>query len=260
MGLPRTSQLVVDSDITIPTAYKLLTKYIQAISGELLYIKSENGVARQQIDNSGISALTKLSVDHIGEYTAAHGIVHDNSSSFSASLYGENLYTGHLHEISGGHGIIIDAGIPLSLDHIKETTGAHGIVLDNLAKLPHPVTGAGTVIVGNMGVGRVDRVTANHLVCGLFIARVAGTYRLAFTLLHETAGEHSSAQIYVNGSAAGTLRTQTGAGATEFTEDIALAAGDKVTIWGHYDDATTGYITDSWVGISDAVNEVLYRK
>lgn len=59
-----------------------------------------------------------------------------------------------------------------------------------------------------------------------------GVYRIKYDLKSGTEGQTVEAQIYRNGTAYGTLRSQYGAAFATYTQDLLFAAGDSVQVYG----------------------------
>lgn len=62
---------------------------------------------------------------------------------------------------------------------------------------------------------------------------IGGTFRVKFSLAGDSAAHEGYGRIYKNGVAFGTARTVTGTTPTEYSEDLAFAAGDTIEIWGY---------------------------
>lgn len=74
---------------------------------------------------------------------------------------------------------------------------------------------------------------------------VGGTYRYYFRLNSGYTGKFARAQIYVNGTPRGILRSSTTTTAVAYTEDITINPGDEIQLW------IEGETTDTYVFIGD---------
>jgi hypothetical protein len=76
-----------------------------------------------------------------------------------------------------------------------------------------------------------------------------GTIRVIFELMGN-GSKIGYAQIYINGIAIGTARSATGGSWTTFSEDIAIASGDYLQIYGYANGLSSGYIRNARLCIS----------
>jgi hypothetical protein len=67
----------------------------------------------------------KIKVNHIGESTAAHGVVIDNTLTAS-----DGLKADHIGEVTAAHGVVIDN--VLKFDHGAENTAGHWVWFDTM--------------------------------------------------------------------------------------------------------------------------------
>lgn len=75
----------------------------------------------------------------------------------------------------------------------------------------------------------------------------AGTLRASWTVAAGTTGSNTKTRIYVNGVAAGSEKITTTMTPTSYTDDITVAAGDTVELWGWWNLAS-GYVYDYTLG------------
>lgn len=161
MGLPRVSELVVDADINIPVAYKLITAKIQAQVGGPLGFYTNGGWPKAYVGTDGlvVDGGATLFTDHVSEVTASHrtvfnhGIKTDTIDDNGAAEIGilENIcarptkyvraskasFNAFYYE-DGASAAPFPAGI--KVDHIAEYTSAHGIVFDDTVTLDSLIT------------------------------------------------------------------------------------------------------------------------
>ena len=149
---PRVSQLLVDADLTIPLAYKLIAKGIQALPGESLYFYSQSGVPVANYDTASWSFYASAGVyaDRIKEYHTGNSVrfptglktdsIDDNGAGVidilesvafaagkSASI--DSLLTDGISERTESAGVsVLDV---LEVDHIAEQTASAGITFDD---------------------------------------------------------------------------------------------------------------------------------
>lgn len=77
----------------------------------------------------------------------------------------------------------------------------------------------------------------------------AGTLRASWTVAAGTTGSNTKTRIYVNGSAVGVEKTTTTMTPTTYTDDITVASGDTVELWGWWNSAS-GFVYDYTLGNS----------
>lgn len=161
MGLPRVSELVIDADLIIPAAYKILTKKIQCLPGTTLFIHDESGGASLYVSNIGlaIEPARGLFTNHINERTTSNRVefpngiktdtIDDNDGGLINILESTQLAaTKYLATPSlMGDNILDQAGTGkpsfsqgLKADHIAEYTASHGIVFDDTVTIDSLVT------------------------------------------------------------------------------------------------------------------------
>lgn len=75
----------------------------------------------------------------------------------------------------------------------------------------------------------------------------AGTLRASWTVAAGTTGSNTKTRIYVNGVAAGSEKITTTMTPTSYTDDITVAAGDTIELWGWWNLAS-GYVYDYTLG------------
>jgi hypothetical protein len=87
----------------------------------------------------------------------------------------------------------------------------------------------GDVLFASLDTSRAISLT-DYTKSKAITVRKNGTIRVKFTLNWNTSSTTAYGRIYVNGSAVGTERSVT-SGATEFSQDITIVAGDDVQIY-----------------------------
>lgn len=161
MGLPRVSELVIDADLTIPPAYKMVVKDIWGDPASGLYLRDESGnlCVTLHTHYSYIAPGYPLIVDLIYESTAGSRVNFPNgirTNTISDSSGGLINVLNHVQLAATkylaapslrGDNILDQAGTGkpsfsqgLKVDHIAEYTASHGIVFDDTVTLASLIT------------------------------------------------------------------------------------------------------------------------
>jgi hypothetical protein len=96
---------------------------------------------------------TTLSTDHIGEHTAAHGVIFDHDITRAGIAKFD-----HIAEATGSHTIVHDNDI--AVDHILEKTAAHGVAIDGILLKDDLSTSGITPVNGWVGTGTFTYASA----------------------------------------------------------------------------------------------------
>lgn len=161
MGLPRVSELVVDANLTIPAAYKIITRYIQALPASALVFNNNAGtsIAYFADDALTFNSGKRLITDTISESSVGSRVsfpsglktdtIDDNggglinileSAQLAATKYlaAPSLMSDNILDQAGTGKPSFSQG--LKADHIAEYTAAHGIVFDDTVTLDSLIT------------------------------------------------------------------------------------------------------------------------
>lgn len=158
-GAPTVSRLTFDTDLVVPAAFKITVDHIGETTG-----------------GHGIVHDNKVKVDHIAEATAAHKIVAD-------SVLGAD----HIAEVTSGHGIMHNSNLLVSQDLVVASRNLHGGVLYR------DVT-ADTTVAHNNDID-LDCATVPRHGCKLTLG--AGTYlSKCIFYIQGTNGNHPTTGTY----------------------------------------------------------------
>ena len=148
---PRVSQMLVDSDLSIPSPYKIYAARLQGFTGAALLLYGGNGGSCGYIsDNAKLVLTGHLQTDGIRERTVGNKIAFPNglktdviddngagtidilesvalATGKSASV--DSLLTDGISERTGSANISLNS--KLLVDNIGEKTASHGIVFDD---------------------------------------------------------------------------------------------------------------------------------
>lgn len=268
MGLPRTSELVVDSDITIPAAYKIYARSIQALTGGNLGLYDNTGSIQSDIRVLGVilNGTGVIYANVIREYTTGsrvifpHGLktdtIDDNGGGLVNILESVSLpATKYLASPSLMGDNILDyagTGKPgfsqgLKADHIAENTGAHGIVFDNEA-LMSALEALLTQRYRTAAAGATARYTSaaeatipnpgatptqikSTVTVPAWYAGAANTLRIAFEGKAQNVSADDEMYITINDVEVGTRLALSNAGYVSKSQDLGtISAGDTIKI------------------------------
>ena len=245
-------------------------KYLQVyLNGVLMEIGAsadyQTSGSNTVVFNYDVEDLDKITllVVSVDLYNPAWGLVNDNILPDTDSAYdvgstskkfkdlhlsGDVTFGGDLN----GDGSNLDDG---ANGKLKSGTAANELVrLDGSAKLPavdgSQLTNAfkyfseSDTLRLSADTERLTSATSYTMVKNTVVYG-AGKIRIKFSIRSNNNGGNNLAygQIYLNGVAVGTERSNTG-GPTEYSEDIYVSAGDKVQIYAKGNGATTSYITN----------------
>lgn len=267
-ALPRVSQLVVDTDLTIPTGYKIYTGSIQAPTGATLYLRDNEGTPRFWLVTGAvyIPTATPLHVDVIKEYNASnrvrfpHGILTDVIDDYSGGLINilescQLAATKYLAAPTLLGDVIKDqagtgaAPFPLGIetDDINEYTASHGIDLNDpvaLAALTTLLTQryrtatasdtqrwASDAEVSIANPGAVETVIKTGPTVPDWYSGSSNEFRITFDGKATNVSPDDEMYLTVNGVEVGARLSLSHLGYTTWSQDIgSLAAGDVIRV------------------------------
>lgn len=295
-ALPRVSQLVVDEDLTIPAAYKLVTKRIQANGGQWLSLYDESGKQRMYVTAEGVKIQSDsiLYVDTITRKTTSGAVAFSNglktdtiddnggglinileSCQLAATKYlAAPTLLGDIIEDQAGTGA---APFPLGIetDDINEYTASHGIDINDpvlldalITKLTQMYLTAGAsdtlrkssdseAIIANPGAVWT-LVKGSFTIPDNYVGS-GNAIRIKWAGKTQNAGGLPKQAVFVNGVNVGGDRSITNAYANLSVDISGVSAGDVIAIYSYDLSGVTGqhYAKEFRVCCDDTVADVM---
>lgn len=296
MGLPRVSELVVDADLTIPAAYKIITRTVQAFAGGVLALYGPSGSTTAQIADNYIRIVPTryLEVDTIYDSSALNRVafpdgiktdtIDDNGGANISVLEdilldsAKSLFSvyGNISVLSNKTGtgaVRFSSGI--ETNHIAEYTAAHGIVFDDtvlmttlttmLSQMFRTATVSDTLrksldtetYLANGGDGFV-KISSDITIPVNYVGS-GNDFRIKFDGYDTGSGGLPKMAVFVNGVQVGVAHSTGGAYVT-YNDDINnLKAGDTIAIYCNPNGMVGGrfYLRNFRLYCDDTVSNVL---
>ena len=288
---PRVSQLLVDADLDLTSAYKLIAKGIQPPPGSTMAFYEEAGSVRGGYSNTSWTFYGSggIRTDMIRERTAGSSVtfpdglktasIDDNGAGTidilenialaagkSASI--DSLLTDGISERTGSAGVsVLDV---LEVDHIAEQTASAGITFDDNLNIDTDFEAKVTQRYRSASAGDTLRygdatevfyntpgVSPGEILKQVTIPDVyldaSCTFRISFTA-KKTAAGNAYASVWINGiERAPSVLTLTTGYQVKSTDIGSLTGGDVITVHVYGVGAQDMYVKDFTVKSTDSV-------
>ena len=267
-GIPRLSEMTIDTNLTIPWGKKIICSTYQALSGHTTDFNNQTGVKLFEIgdDSIQVTAPTPLYVDTIREKTGSnrvvfpHGIktdtIDDNGGAdidilehvamaSGKKVYADSSSISLIRNRAETGAVQFSTGI--QVDNIAEYTGAHGIVFDNEA-LMSAVEALLTQRYRTAAAGATARYTSaaeatipnpgatptqikSTVTVPVWYAGASNTLRISFEGKAQNVSANDEMYITINDVEVGTRLALSNAGYATKSQDFgSISAGDTIKI------------------------------